>query len=103
MIFLLQFQNGTLNYLYLDPLTHVYMMFLKFVFKILLILKFNGYNIEFSTEFFLSIPIFEKINVTYAKMVLKLSYMFFVCVKKLYLFGGISACIYIEQPKKDLV
>ena len=43
------------------------------------------------------------INVIFVKMVLKLSYMFFVCVKKLYLFGGISACIYIEQPKKDLV
>ena len=36
------------------------------------------------------------INVIYVKMVLKLSYMFFVSVKKL--------CIYIEQvqPKKDL-
>ena len=45
------------------------------------------------------------INLIFVKMMLKLSYMFFVCVKKLYLFGGISACIYmyIEQPKKDLV
>ena len=33
------------------------------------------------------------INVIYVKMVLKLSYMFFVCVKKLYLFVEISACI----------
>ena len=55
MLFLLQFQSGTLNCLHLDLLTYVYMMFIKFVLKLLLILRYNGYSIEFSIKFFLSI------------------------------------------------
>ena len=44
------------------------------------------------------------INVIYVKMVLKLSYMFFVSVKNCTSFEGFQLCIYIEQvqPKKDL-
>ena len=39
MLFLLQFQSRTLNCLHLDFQTYVYMMFLKFVLKQLLILQ----------------------------------------------------------------
>ena len=107
MLFLFQFQSGTRNCLHLDLQTYVYMMFLKFVLKRLLILQYNGYSIELFIEFYLSIFIFKKNvktndHIFFVKMVLKLSYMFFISVKNCTSLEGFQLCIYIEQPKKDL-
>ena len=111
MLFLLPFQSGTRNCLHLDLLTYsfVYMMFLKFVLKLLLILQYNCYSIELSIEFFLSNFILKKINVktndqcSFCINGVETIQHIFVCVKILYLFGGISACIYKDKPKKGLV
>ena len=41
--------------------------------------------------------------VPFVRMKVRLYSMYFLCVKKLCLFGGISAYIYTEQHEKDLV
>ena len=47
MLFLFQFQSGTLNYLYLH---HI---------KLLFIIQYNGYSIKYCIEFFMSIFILK--------------------------------------------
>lgn len=60
MLSLLQIQNGRQSFPHLELLIYVYMMPLKSVLKRQLILQYNGYSLESSVGFFLSVIILRK-------------------------------------------